>query len=84
MEFIYCGGSQLIDRAVWGRSFVLGVAKKGAPDIFDRRRGKGSKNISEVRQEYTVKAQGSLVFFILRKEGGGSSCFLNRDAARDS
>ena len=26
-----------------------GVAKKGAPDIFDGRRGKGSKKISEVR-----------------------------------
>ena len=30
VEFIYCGGSQLIDRAVWGRSlFVLGGSKKG-------------------------------------------------------
>ena len=56
-----------------------GVAKKGAPDIFDRR-GKGSKKISEVWQKCTAKVQGSLLFCF--EKGGGSSCFL--DTARDS
>ena len=38
------------------------VAKKGAPDIFDRRRGKGSKKISEVWQKCTAKVQGVITF----------------------
>ena len=49
VEFIHCGGRQL-RKSTRGRSlFMQGVAKKGAPDIFDGRRGKGSKKISEVR-----------------------------------
>ena len=58
-----------------------GVAKKGAPDIFDRRE-KASKKTSEVRQEYTVKVQGHYSFLFSEGGDGGSSCFLN--TARDS
>ena len=49
VEFIHCGGRQLRKNTRGRLLFMPGVAKKGAPDIFYGRRGKGSKKISEVR-----------------------------------
>ena len=48
VEFIHCGGRQLRKSTRGRLLFMPGGSKKGAPDIFDGRRGKGSKKISEV------------------------------------